>query len=261
MLGKDEGSLEGALDRLWDLFDELLGFAGFQACRDALAAERLCNRGPVPNVAFMRAAEARTYSEGAGNALADCVSREERAIFEQGWTRHVPASCAAASLRAAKLKCAALFALAPLRRRLRDRNLTDYPSDVEEIDASRALGAAIADGPLPDDPDLLPLLALPNLRRPWDQPALAALLFEDRSWLSFKSAFGGRAASLRDDVGSRRRRPSSSRVAAPPRPRRGQDWSRRRRGRTADRPRTGRGAAAAATWTGLVATPPRPRRG
>ena len=78
------------LDRVWDLVDELLAFAGFGAAQDALRAERTCpGRQPPPVAAFLGAGEAQKYANTAADSLIECAGGR-RATFEKRWLRHVP---------------------------------------------------------------------------------------------------------------------------------------------------------------------------
>ena len=75
------------LDRVWDLVDELLAFAGFGAAQDALRAERTCpGRQPPPVAAFLGAGEAQKYANTAADSLIECLQgRTTRATFEKRW--------------------------------------------------------------------------------------------------------------------------------------------------------------------------------
>ncbi len=163
------------LDRVWDLVDELLAFAGFGAAQDALRAERTCpGRQPPPVAAFLGAGEAQKYANTAAESLIECLRGERRATFEKRWLRHVPIRAQhQQALARLRVTCAALFALGSCRKRRRAHDQSDAPSGAEE----RASYAALKDALLAVNKDNT-YNVLSELKKPWSHKTFAPL-FED----------------------------------------------------------------------------------
>jgi hypothetical protein len=172
------------LDRVWDLVDELLAFAGFGAAQDALRAERTCpGRQPPPVAAFLGAGEAQKYANTAADSLIECLRGERRATFEKRWLRHVPIRAQhQQALARLRVTCAALFALGSCRKRRRAHDMTDAPSGAEE----RASYAALKDALLAVNKENT-YNVLSELKKPWSHETFAPLFQEgDDQWLLLK---------------------------------------------------------------------------
>jgi len=172
------------LDRVWDLVDELLAFAGFGAAQDALRAERTCpGRQPPPVAAFLGAGEAQKYAQSAADSLIECLRGERRATFEKRWLRHVPIRAQhQQALARLRVTCAALFALGSCRKRRRAHDMTDAPSGAEE----RASYAALKDALLAVNKENT-YNVLSELKKPWSHKTFAPLFEDgDDQWLLLK---------------------------------------------------------------------------
>lgn len=181
------------LDRVWDLVEELLAFAGFGAAQDALKAERLCpGRAPPPVAAFLGAGEAQKYAEGAAKSLVECLRGERRATFEKRWLRHVPPRAAhQKALARLRVTCAALFALGSCRKRTRAHNSSDAPAGAEERAAYAALKEALTH--VGDEANTYAVLA--SLKKPWGDATFSPLFDGDDHWQLLKTTT---CAEIRD---------------------------------------------------------------
>ncbi|KAJ1460995.1 hypothetical protein M885DRAFT_508518 [Pelagophyceae sp. CCMP2097] len=185
------------LGRLWDLVDDALRFGGYEATQEALRAERMCERRPPALVDFLsEEAEAETYLAAAVSALDAALEAGDRALFERRWADVVPRLRGSAALAKVRLKIGGLWALAALRARL-PRDEAPFPATPEEYDALDVFEALLQsdDAPHQADEALLPLLALPQLKKPWLQPQLGLLLRDDAAWAAAWAAVRG---ELRD---------------------------------------------------------------
>jgi hypothetical protein len=172
------------LDRVWDLVDELLAFAGFGAAQDALRAERTCpGRQPPPVAAFLGAGEAQKYATTAADSLIECLRGERRATFEKRWLRHVPIRAQhQQALARLRVTCAALFALGSCRKRRRAHDQSDAPSGAEE----RASYAALKDALLAVNKENT-YAVLSELKKPWSHSTFSPLFEDgDDQWLLLK---------------------------------------------------------------------------
>ena len=181
------------LDRVWDLVEELLAFAGFGAAQDALRAERLCpGRAPPPVAAFLGPGEAQTYAENAATSLVECLRGERRATFEKRWLRHVPPRAAhQKALARLRVTCAALFALGSCRKRTRARDSSDAPAGAEERAAYAALTEALMH--VGDETNTYAVLA--SLKKPWGDATFSPLFDGDDHWQLLKATT---CAEIRD---------------------------------------------------------------
>ena len=172
------------LDRVWDLVDELLAFAGFGAAQDALRAERTCpGRQPPPVAAFLGAGEAQKYAitvppTRSSSASGENDARPLRKMVEtRTYTRTTSAGVGAVTRHLCGLICPR-----KCRKRRRAHDQSDAPSGAEE----RASYAALKDALLAVNKENT-YNVLSELKKPWSHTTFSPLFEEgDDQWLLLK---------------------------------------------------------------------------